>query len=105
MPRNPERRRTALRSFVVRLAVIMLLALIVPVAPSFAQASGQVRVRIVKAGLLASSGVLTWRGRNYPFRISAISLGLPQVQPSAGSRDGLRHPGHQRFTGGDACCF
>jgi lipid-binding SYLF domain-containing protein len=50
----------------MRLAAITLLALIVPVTPSLAQAAGHVRVKIVKAGLLvgggAGSGVLTYRG-------------------------------------------
>ncbi|MFL6812113.1 MAG: hypothetical protein ACJ8FD_24185 [Bradyrhizobium canariense] len=58
----------------------MLIALIVPTTPIFAQASGQVRVKIMKAGLLvgggAGKGVLTYRGRNYPFRVSGLSLGV-----------------------------
>lgn len=79
MQRNRERRRTALRWLVNRLAAVALLALIVPVAPSLAQASG-VRLKIVKAGLLVGggvgSGVLIYRGRTYPFRLSGISLGI-----------------------------
>ena len=63
----------------VRLAVLALLAL-VPTTPSFAQVSGQVRVKIVKAGLLVGAGVgtgvLTYRGRNYPFRVTGLSLGV-----------------------------
>jgi lipid-binding SYLF domain-containing protein len=58
----------------------MLIALIVPTTPIFAQATGQVRVKIMKAGLLvgggAGKGVLTYRGRNYPFRVSGLSLGV-----------------------------
>jgi lipid-binding SYLF domain-containing protein len=58
----------------------MLIALIVPTTPILAQASGQVRVKIMKAGLLvgggAGKGVLTYRGRNYPFRVSGLSLGV-----------------------------
>lgn len=80
MQRNRERRRTALRWLVNRLAAVALLALIVPVAPSLAQASGDVRLKIVKAGLLVGggvgSGVLIYRGRTYPFRLSGISLGI-----------------------------
>ncbi|WP_246776255.1 hypothetical protein [Bradyrhizobium sp. CCBAU 53351] len=38
------------------------------------------RVKIVKAGLLigggAGNGVLTYRGRNYPFRVTGASLGI-----------------------------
>lgn len=69
-----------MRSFPVHLAVISLLALPIPVTPSFAQASGQVRLKFVKAGLLVGAGggrgVLTYRGRDYPFRISGVSLGI-----------------------------
>lgn len=80
MPRYRERRRAALRWLVNHLAVLALLALIVPVTPSRAQASGDVRLKIVKAGLLVGggvgSGVLIYRGRTYPFRLSGISLGI-----------------------------
>lgn len=80
MPQNRELRRAALRWFVNRLAAIALLALIVPVTPSLAQASGGVRLKIVKAGLLVGGGVgrgvLIYRGRTYPFRLSGISLGI-----------------------------
>jgi len=59
---------------------IALLAFAIPSKPSHAQASGQVRVRIVKAGLLigggAGSGVLTYRGRDYPFKVSGVSFGI-----------------------------
>lgn len=69
-----------MRSFPVHLAAISLLALTIPATPSFAQASGQVRLKFVKAGLLVGagggSGVLTYRGRNYPFSISGVSLGI-----------------------------
>jgi hypothetical protein len=68
-----------LHPFLVRLAVLALFAL-APTTPSFAQVSGQVRVKIVKAGLLvgggAGTGVLTYRGRNYPFRVTGLSLGV-----------------------------
>jgi hypothetical protein len=50
------------------------------VTQSLAQASGHVRVKIVKAGLLVGGGagsrVLTYRGRNYPFRVSGLSFGI-----------------------------
>lgn len=69
-----------MRSFPVHLAVISLLALTIPATPSFAQAAGQVRLKFVKAGLLVGagggSGVLTYRGRNHPFSISGVSLGI-----------------------------
>lgn len=80
MRQSRDRSRLAWRAFVVRLAALALLAVSVPVTPSLAQASGQVRVKIVKAGLLvgggAGSGVLTYRGRSYPFRLTGVSLGI-----------------------------
>ncbi|MBM7483516.1 hypothetical protein ACVWWI_003167 [Bradyrhizobium sp. USDA 3686] len=80
MVQNPERRTQILRVLLWRLARLVLLALLIPTTPSFAQASAQVRIKIVKAGLLvgggAGSGVLTYRGRHHPFRISGVSLGF-----------------------------
>jgi len=80
MLQNPERWMEMLRQLLGRLAPIVLLALLVPTAPSFAQASAQVRVKIVKAGLLvgggAGTGVLTYRGRQYSFRVTGLSLGF-----------------------------
>ncbi|OSI33157.1 hypothetical protein BST65_03090 [Bradyrhizobium canariense] len=80
MVQNPERRTGILRRLRGRLAALSLIAFIVPTTPIFAQASGQVRVKIMKAGLLvgggAGKGVLTYRGRNYPFRVSGLSLGV-----------------------------
>jgi hypothetical protein len=47
---------------------------------SHAQAPGDVRVVFAKAGLIAGAGggrgVLTYRGRDYPFRVSGLSLGV-----------------------------
>jgi hypothetical protein len=80
MPQNPESMRASPRAIAVCLMTIALLAFAIPSKPSHAQASGQVRVRIVKAGLLigggAGSGVLTYRGRNYPFDVSGVSFGI-----------------------------
>jgi hypothetical protein len=80
MRQSRERGIAAVRSSVIGLAAIALLALTVPVTPSLAQASGQVRLKIVKASLLVGggvgSGVLTYRGRDYPFRVSGLSLGV-----------------------------
>lgn len=81
MPRNPERRMT-LRPRASRLVAMLVLALALaaPCTQSFAQAAGHVRARIVKAGLLvgggAGSGVLTYRGKTYPFKISGMSFGI-----------------------------
>ncbi|UPJ69317.1 hypothetical protein IVB23_10180 [Bradyrhizobium sp. 191] len=92
--------RPARQAFVIRLAALALLAVSVPVTPSLAQASGEVRVKIVKAGLLvgggAGSGVLTYRGRNYPFRITGVSLGITAgatVGRLDGRASGIRHIG------------
>ncbi|MBH5390260.1 hypothetical protein H1B27_28835 [Bradyrhizobium sp. CNPSo 4019] len=92
--------RPARQAFVIRLAALALLAVAVPVTPSLAQASGEVRVKIVKAGLLvgggAGSGVLTYRGRNYPFRITGVSLGITAgatVGRLDGRASGIRHIG------------
>ena len=77
MPRNPER-----RARVFRLIVMLLLALglAAPATPSFAQAAGHVRVKIVKAGLLVGGGVgsgtLVYRGKTYPFRVTGLSFGI-----------------------------
>jgi hypothetical protein len=67
-------------SFAIRIAVIALSAVVLSTAPSFAQAPGYVRVKLVKAGLMlgtgGGSGVLTYRGRNYPFTVTGLSLGV-----------------------------
>jgi hypothetical protein len=81
MPQNPEP-RVGTCGFALRLIAVLLLslALAVPATPSFAQATGQVRVKIVKAGLLvgggAGRGVLTYRGKTYPFKITGLSFGI-----------------------------
>jgi hypothetical protein len=63
-----------------RLAVIALSALVFSTASSLAQAPGYVRVKLVKAGVMVGagggSGVLTYRGRDYPFNVSGVSLGV-----------------------------
>jgi lipid-binding SYLF domain-containing protein len=67
-------------SVAVRLAVIGLFALALQATSSLAQAPGYVRVKLVKAGVVMGagdgSGVLTYRGRDYPFRVSGLSLGV-----------------------------
>jgi hypothetical protein len=67
-------------SRVAWLAVLALFAVVLPATSSFAQATGYVRVKLLKAGLLVGAGggngVLTYRGRDYPFRISGLSLGV-----------------------------
>jgi len=80
MQRALERRKAEAMSRIVRLAVIMLCAVVLPATSSLAQAPGYVRVKLVKAGLMvgagAGSGVLTYRGHDYPFRVSGLSLGV-----------------------------
>src|ERR1700720_4345504 len=67
-------------SATIRLAAIALFAVVLSAAESLAQAPGYVRVKFVKAGVMVGagggSGVLTYRGRDYPFRVSGLSLGL-----------------------------
>jgi hypothetical protein len=81
----------------IRLAVITLFALVLPATSSLAQAPGYVRVKLVKAGLVVGagggSGVLTYRGRDYPFRVSGLSLGVTagaSVSRLEGRASGIR---------------
>ena len=88
MLQNPERR--ARRAF--RLMLLLLaLGLTLPATRSYAQAAGHVRVKIVKAGLLlgggAGSGVLTYRGKTYPFKVGGLSFGIT-VGATVGRLDG-----------------
>jgi hypothetical protein len=73
------KRKTPAALRIIWFVVIALLAAL-PATPSLAQAPGYVRVKLVKAGLMVGagggSGVLTYRGRNYPFRVSGLSLGI-----------------------------
>lgn len=80
-----------------RLAAIAFLAVLLSAASSFAQAPGYVRVKFVKAGVMvgggAGGGVLTYRGRNYPFRVSGLSLGVTagaSVSRLTGRASGIR---------------
>lgn len=81
----------------IRLAAITLLAVILSAAESVAQAPGYVSVKFVKAGVMVGagtgSGVLTYRGRNYPFRVSGLSLGVTagaSISRLQGSASGIR---------------
>jgi hypothetical protein len=77
MPQSPERRARVFRLIAM---VLLALGLAVPATPSFSQAAGHVRVRIVKAGLLVGGGVgrgtLVYRGKTYPFRVTGLSFGI-----------------------------
>ena len=67
-------------SSAVRLALIAVCTLVLSTVSSLAQAPGYVRVKLLKAGLMVGagggSGVLTYRGRDYSFSVSGLSLGV-----------------------------
>jgi hypothetical protein len=68
-----------MRKYPVRLALLALLASAFSCQPSQAK-MGLVRVSFTKAGLIAGAGagrgVLTFEGRQYPFKVSGLSLGV-----------------------------
>jgi len=68
-----------MQGYLVRLALLTLLAVFVSVHTAHAK-TGFLRVTFTKAGLVAGAGlgrgVLTYDGREYPFRVSGLSLGL-----------------------------
>ena len=74
------RRAAPMAKHSARLAMLVLLICASLGTPSYAQAPGYVRVVFAKAGLIAGAGggrgVLTYRGRDYPFRVSGLSLGV-----------------------------
>lgn len=67
-------------SATIRLTAIALFVVVLSAAESLAQAPGYVHVTFVKAGVMVGagvgSGILTYRGRNYPFKVSGLSLGV-----------------------------
>lgn len=79
------------RAVVVCVSFIALLVVALPVTSALAQTSGPVRIKIAKAGLIvgagAGSGVLTYRGRNYSFRVTGVSVGIT-AGASIGRLDG-----------------
>src|SRR6185295_5901521 len=99
MWRHLEREAPAM-SRIVRLAVVALIAAVLPATSSSAQAPGYVRVKLAKAALMvgagAGSGILTYRGRDYPFRVSGLSLGVTagaSVSRLEGWASGIRQVG------------
>ncbi|WFU18530.1 hypothetical protein [Bradyrhizobium sp. CB3481] len=79
---------------------VMALFIVLPATPSLAQAPGYVRVKLVKAGLMlgtgGGNGVLTYRGRDYPFRVSGLSFGVTagaSVNRLEGWASGIRQVG------------
>ena len=80
-----------------RIAVIALFSVVVSATPSLTQTPGYVRVKLVKAGLMVGagggSGVLTYHGRDYPFRVSGLSIGVTagaSVSRLEGRASGIR---------------
>jgi hypothetical protein len=73
------RNTVAVGRYSAGLATLLVLAAGLP-APSYAQAPGYVSVVFAKAGVIVGAGggrgVLTYRGRDYPFRVSGLSLGF-----------------------------
>src|SRR3984893_15102909 len=69
-----------MRKHLAGLAMMVLAIWAALATSSHAQAPGYVRVVFAKAGLIAGAGggrgVLTYRGRDYPFRVSGLSLGV-----------------------------
>jgi hypothetical protein len=70
----------AMTKYSARVAALVLAICIGLALPSHAQVMGNIRVTVVKAGLIAGTGagrgVLTYRGRDYPFRVYGLSLGV-----------------------------
>ncbi len=80
-----------------RIALIALFSVVVFATPSLTQTPGHVRVKLVKAGLMVGagggSGVLTYHGRDYPFRVSGLSIGVTagaSVSRLEGRASGIR---------------
>jgi hypothetical protein len=69
-----------MRKYSLGLALAVLVIWAGLATPSHAQAPGYVRVVFAKAGLIVGAGggrgVLTYRDRDYPFRVSGLSLGV-----------------------------
>jgi hypothetical protein len=62
------------------LALAVLLICAGSATPSHSQAPGYVRVTFAKAGMIVGAGggrgVLTYRGRDYPFKVFGLSVGV-----------------------------
>lgn len=80
-------------------AALGFLALVVPATPGFAE-TGQVTVVFTKGGFIVGvgggKGVLTFRGKNYPFTVSGMSVGFTigaSTTKFVGRALNLRSPG------------
>jgi hypothetical protein len=81
----------------IGLAMLILVGAAGLATPAEAQAMGHVRVVFAKAGLIvgagAGRGVLTYRGHDYPFKVTGLSLGVTigaSAMRLTGSVSGLR---------------
>src|SRR5260370_346343 len=91
-----------MRRYLVRNAAVALLALLTSasvVTPGQAE-TGQVRVVFTKGGFIVGvgggQGVLTFRGRNYPFKVAGASIGATigaSTSKLTGRALNLRGPG------------
>src|SRR3984893_11060036 len=86
-----------MRKHLAGLAMVVLVICAGLATSSHAQAPGYVRVVFAKAGLIAGAGggrgVLTYRGHDYSFRVSGLSLGVSvgaSVMRLTGRVTGLR---------------
>lgn len=84
-------------SAMIRLVVVAFFAVVLSATELLAQASGYVRVKFVKAGLMlgagGGTGVLTYRGRGYPFKVAGLSVGVTagaSVSRLQGRASGIR---------------
>ena len=72
-------RAAAKASPAILFGIVFLLAMTWS-APTIAQATGYIQMKFAKAGLVAGlgggTGILTYRGRRYPFRVTGLSLGF-----------------------------
>src|SRR3979409_883332 len=87
------------RTRIIQVALLVLFASPGPATSSHAE-TGSVRVVFTKAGFVVGvgggRGVLTFRGRNYPFRVSGMSLGATigaSTSQMSGRALNLRGPG------------
>lgn len=78
--------RNLLRSVKVCAAIIAAAAVLASATVPSSAATGSVRIRATKVGFIigvgGGEGVLHFRGRNYPFRVSGISAGTIGVARS-----------------------
>jgi len=94
MRRPAKRRKAETVSTKIRLAVIALFrrcsSRCIIARAGARLCPRQVREGGRDVGAGGGSGVLTYRGRDYPFRVSGLSLVLQRVHLSAGWKDGLQ---------------